>query len=89
MVTEYHASPSSVFAELLTNTMSPMCMLWQTSPAATELEEKIIDWLKIALGLSKDFQGVIQDSATSTTLSAVKMVDALPLIEATLPPVFT
>lgn len=66
-----NASPSSVFAELLTNTMSPMCMLWQTSPAATELEEKIIDWLKIALGLAPDFQGVIQDSATSATLSAV------------------
>ncbi len=66
-----NASPSSVFAELLTNTMSPMCMLWQTSPAATELEEKIIDWLKIALGLPMKFSGVIQDSATSATLSAV------------------
>ena len=48
-----------------------MCMLWQTSPAATELEEKVIDWLKYALGLPKAFNGVIQDSATSATLSAV------------------
>ena len=66
-----NASPSSVFSEILTNTMSPMCMLWQTSPAATELEEKVIDWLKYALGLPKAFDGVIQDSATSATLSAV------------------
>ncbi len=66
-----NAAPSSVFAEILTNTMSPMCMLWQTSPSATELEEKIIDWLKEALDIPKDFAGVIQDSATSATLSAV------------------
>ena len=66
-----NASPSSMLAELLTNTMSPMCMLWQTSPSATELEEKIIDWLKSALGLPNRFKGVLQDSATSSTLSAV------------------
>ena len=66
-----NAAPSSVLAEIFTNTMSPMCMLWQTSPAATELEEKIIDWFKIGLGLPMGFNGVIQDSATSATLSAV------------------
>ena len=38
---------------------------------ANTSNKKIIDWLKIALGLAPDFQGVIQDSATSATLSAV------------------
>jgi len=46
-------------------------MLWQTSPAATELETRVIDWLRQALGLPDGFSGVIQDSASSATLSAV------------------
>ena len=66
-----NAAPASVLAEIFTNTMSPMCMLWQTSPAATELEEKIIQWFRDSLGLPNGFKGVIQDSATSATLSAV------------------
>jgi aromatic-L-amino-acid decarboxylase len=46
-------------------------MLWQTSPAATELETKMLDWLRQALGLPEGFSGVIQDSASSATLAAV------------------
>ena len=48
--------------------MAAQCMLWQTSPAATELETKVIDWLRQALGLPEGFSGVIQDSASSATL---------------------
>ncbi|MBX3584261.1 MAG: aspartate aminotransferase family protein [Rhizobiaceae bacterium] len=66
-----NAAPVSVVAEYLVSAMAAQCMLWQTSPAATELETKVIDWLRQALGLPEDFSGVIQDSASSATLSAV------------------
>ena len=66
-----NAAPASVFAEMLANTMGSQCMLWQTSPAATELEEKIIDWLRIAINLPSEFKGIIQDTASSATLTAV------------------
>ena len=66
-----NAAPVSVVAEYLVNAMAAQCMLWQTSPAATELETKVIDWLRQALGLPEGFAGVIQDSASSATLSAV------------------
>ncbi len=66
-----NAAPASVLAEQMANTISAQCMLWQTSPAATEMETRMVDWLRQALGLNDHFQGVIQDSATSATLSAV------------------
>ena len=46
-------------------------MLWQTSPAATELETAMIDWLRQAFGLPQDFSGTFQDTASSATLCAV------------------
>ena len=66
-----NASPPSILAEQLANTVAAQCMLWQTSPAATELEAVMIDWLRQALALPEGFTGVIQDSASSATLSAV------------------
>jgi aromatic-L-amino-acid decarboxylase len=66
-----NAAPVSVVAEYLVSAMAAQCMLWQTSPAATELETTVIDWLRQALGLPEGFSGVIQDSASSATLSAV------------------
>ena len=66
-----NASPASVLAENIASTLAAQCMLWQTSPAATELEGVMIDWLRQALGLPDGFSGVIQDSASSATLSAV------------------
>ncbi|MDQ2632172.1 MAG: pyridoxal-dependent decarboxylase, partial [Pseudomonadota bacterium] len=66
-----NAAPVSVVAEYLVSAMAAQCMLWQTSPAATELETKVIDWLRQALDLPEGFSGVIQDSASSATLSAV------------------
>jgi aromatic-L-amino-acid decarboxylase len=66
-----NAAPASMIAEQLVNAMAAQCMLWQTSPAATELETVMIGWLRDAMGLPKSFQGVIQDSASSATLSAV------------------
>ncbi|MEM7045152.1 MAG: pyridoxal-dependent decarboxylase [Pseudomonadota bacterium] len=66
-----NSSPPSVIAEYLTATMAAQCMLWQTSPAATELETRILDWLRQMLDLPESFEGVIQDSASSATLAAI------------------
>ena len=66
-----NASPASIIAEQLVNYMATNCMLWQTSPAATELEERMIQWLGQAFGLPARFTGLIQDTASSATLAAV------------------
>ncbi len=66
-----NAAPPSMLAEFLVTTMASQCMLWQTSPAATELETRMLDWLRQAVGLPDSFTGVIQDSASSATLAAV------------------
>lgn len=66
-----NAAPPSMLAEQLVNTVAAQCMLWQTSPAATEVEGVMVDWLRQALGLADGWTGVIQDSASSATLSAV------------------
>lgn len=66
-----NAAPASMIAEQLANAIAAQSMLWQTCPAATEIETVMIDWLRQALGLPSGFKGVIQDSASSATLSAV------------------
>ena len=66
-----NATPPSMLAEQLVNTVAAQCMLWQTSPAATEMEGVMVDWLRQALGLPEGMTGVIQDSASSATLSAI------------------
>ena len=66
-----NAAPPSMLAEMLVSTIAPQCMLWQTSPAATEMETRMLDWLRQAVALPDHFSGVIQDSASSATLAAV------------------
>lgn len=66
-----NSSPPSVLAEMLTATMGAQCMMWQTSPAATEMETCVLDWLRQMLGLPEGFVGTIQDSASSATLCAI------------------
>jgi aromatic-L-amino-acid/L-tryptophan decarboxylase len=66
-----NSSPPSVLAEMLTATLGAQCMLWQTSPAATELETRTLDWLRQMIGLPEGFTGAIQDSASSATLCAI------------------
>jgi len=66
-----NAAPASMLAEQLANAISAQCMLWQTSPAATELETAMMDWLRQAFDLSPAFRGVIHDTATTATLCAV------------------
>jgi aromatic-L-amino-acid decarboxylase len=61
----------SILAEMLTATLGAQCMVWQTSPAATELEERVMNWLRDMIGLPADFHGVIQDTASTATLVAL------------------
>lgn len=66
-----NAAPPSMLADFLATVVAPQCMLWQTSPAATEMETRMIRWLRRSLGLPQDFTGAIQDSASTATLAAV------------------
>ena len=66
-----NAAPASVLADNLIAATAAQCMLWQTSPAATEMETRMMDWLRQALALPAGFHGVIQDSASTATLAAV------------------
>jgi aromatic-L-amino-acid decarboxylase len=66
-----NTSPPSILAEMIISTLGAQCMIWETSPAAAELEEKMMVWLRDMIGLPKDFEGVIQDSASTATLAAI------------------
>ncbi|HCH33731.1 MAG TPA: aspartate aminotransferase family protein [Oceanospirillaceae bacterium] len=66
-----NAAPASILAESLVNAMGAQAMLWQTSPAATEMEQVMVDWLRQALGLRQGFTGTIHDTATTATLCAI------------------
>ena len=66
-----NSSPPSVLAEMITATLGAQCMSWETSPAATELEQRMMEWLGSMIGLPSEFEGVIQDSASTATLCAI------------------
>ncbi|HEU0107252.1 MAG TPA: pyridoxal-dependent decarboxylase [Vicinamibacteria bacterium] len=64
-----NSSPTpAILAEMLTATFNVNAMLWKTSPAATELEITVLDWLRQMTGLPEGLFGVIQDSASAATL---------------------
>ncbi|MBA3886857.1 MAG: amino acid decarboxylase [Acidobacteria bacterium] len=64
-------SAPGVLAELLSAALNVQAMLWRTSPAATELEEVTLGWLRRLLGLPAAFEGVIYDTASISTLHAL------------------
>ena len=72
-----NASAPAILGDLLSSGLGIQGMLWATSPAATELETQVLDWLVQMLGLPEKFSststggGVIQDSASSATLCAI------------------
>jgi len=61
----------SILAEMLTAALGAQCMIWQTSPAATELEERVMQWTAQLIGLPDDFEGVIQETASAATLCSL------------------
>ena len=64
-------SAPGVLAEFLTAALNVQAMLWRTSPAATELEEVALCWLRQLLGLPAQFEGVIYDTASIASLHAL------------------
>ncbi|MBD0289831.1 MAG: aminotransferase class V-fold PLP-dependent enzyme [Thermoleophilia bacterium] len=64
-------SEPGILAELLTATLNVNAMLWRTGPAATELEELVLDWLRQLLGLPDGLHGHIEDTASTSTLAAL------------------
>ena len=66
-----NSSVESVLAEALTSAMGAQCMIWDTSPAAAELEQRMMEWLRDAMGIPKYFEGVIQDTASTASLVAL------------------
>src|SRR5687768_14054653 len=65
------ASAPGVLAEFLAASLNQQAMLWRTSPAATELEQVTLAWLRQLLGLPDSFEGVIYDTASISTLHAL------------------
>jgi aromatic-L-amino-acid decarboxylase len=82
----YFASSGSgpgILGEMLTAALSVNGMLWKTSPAATEMEVAVLDWVRQMLGLPEGFFGVIQDTASASTLVALAAArEAVPSLEA-------
>jgi aromatic-L-amino-acid decarboxylase len=70
----YFANSSTapgILGEMLSAAFNANAMLWKTSPAATELELVVLDWLRQMLGLPEGLFGVIQDTASASTLVAL------------------
>src|SRR5687768_10365415 len=59
---------SGILGETLTAALNVNAMLWRTGPAATELEQVTLDWLRQMLGLPASFFGTITDTASSSIL---------------------
>ena len=64
-------SGPGVLAEFLSAALNVQAMLWRTSPAATELEDVTLAWLRQMVGLPGEFEGVIYDTASVSTLHAL------------------
>jgi aromatic-L-amino-acid/L-tryptophan decarboxylase len=62
---------ASVLGDLVASGLGPQGMSWQTSPAATEVENVVMEWLRQMLGLPSGFSGVIHDSASTATFCAL------------------
>jgi aromatic-L-amino-acid decarboxylase len=64
-------SAPGIFGELLSAAFDVKAMLWRTSPAATELEQVALDWLRQMMGLPSDFAGIIYDTASVSSMHAI------------------
>ena len=66
-----NTSRPSILGEMITATLAIQGMKWETSPASTELEERMMQWLGKAMGIPADWTGVIQDTASTASLAAL------------------
>jgi aromatic-L-amino-acid decarboxylase len=65
------ASGPGILGEMLTAALGQNPMLWRTSPSGTELEQVVVDWLRQALGLPEAFDGLLTDTASTSSLIAL------------------
>ena len=65
------ASSSGILAEMLVAVLNQNPMLWRTSPIGTELEGVVVDWLRQGLGLPDGFDGILTDTASTSTMIAL------------------
>jgi aromatic-L-amino-acid decarboxylase len=66
-----NSSLPSVLGDVLSTGLGVLGLSWQSSPALTEVEEVATDWLRQMVGLSEGWKGVIQDTASTTTMLAL------------------
>jgi len=64
-------SAPGIFGELLSAAFDVKSMLWRTSPASTELEEVVLDWLRQMIGLDPGMSGIIYDTASVSSMHAI------------------
>jgi aromatic-L-amino-acid decarboxylase len=64
-------SSVGVFGEMLSAAFDMKAMLWRTSPASTELEDVVLDWLRQMMDLPDLFEGIIYDTASVSTMHAI------------------
>jgi aromatic-L-amino-acid decarboxylase len=64
-------SAPGIFGELLSAAFDVKSMLWRTSPASTELEEVVLDWLRQMIGLDDGMSGFIYDTASVSSMHAI------------------
>lgn len=64
-------SAPGIFGEMLSAAFDAKSMLWRTSPAATELEEVVLDWLRQMMGLDRGYTGIIYDTASVSSMHAI------------------
>ena len=62
---------AAVLGDYLSTGLGVLGLSWQSSPALSELEEVVADWMRQMVGLSESWSGVIQDSASTSTLVAL------------------
>jgi aromatic-L-amino-acid decarboxylase len=65
------SSEPGILAELLAAAVNQVAILWRTSPASTELETLVVDWVRQLLGLPDGWHGHIEDTASTSTLAAL------------------
>jgi aromatic-L-amino-acid decarboxylase len=65
------SSEPAILAELLAATLNQVAILWRASPASTELELRVADWVRQLLGLPDGWHGHIEDTASTSTLAAL------------------
>ena len=65
------SSAPGIFGEMLCAAFDVKAMLWRTSPASTELEEVTLSWLRQMMNLPEEFEGIIYDTASISTMHAI------------------